>query len=103
MDQQAKSAWTHLPELPLYYLLVGCYFFAFGMQFVLFPALAAFVLGASPQAVGLAQSALSGPMFCLLLFGGLAAERARAGPALALLHCALAAASIGLSFIVGES
>ena len=28
-------------ELNRYYALVGCYFFAFGMQFVLFPSLVA--------------------------------------------------------------
>ena len=65
------------------------YFFAFGMQFVLFPSLVAFFLDASPEGVGLAQSALSGPMFCFLLFGGLLAERAKPGPTLALLHLAL--------------
>ena len=102
MDEQPRRQTARWPELPLYYLLVACYFFAFGMQFVLFPSLVAFVLGATPQGVGLAQSALSGPMFCLLLFGGLFAERARAGPALGLLHLALAIASLALAFVVGE-
>lgn len=91
------------PELAIYYLLVGLYFFAFGMQFVLFPSLVAFVLGATPQGVGLAQSALSAPMFCLLIFGGLLAERARAGPALAILHIVFALASIGLWLIVSNA
>jgi MFS family permease len=90
-----------LSELHLYYLIVGLYFFAFGMQFVLFPSLVAFVLTATPAGVGLAQSALSAPLFCFLLFGGLLAERARAGPALAQLHLALAFAALGLSAIVG--
>jgi predicted MFS family arabinose efflux permease len=90
------------PEIAIYYLLVGLYFFAFGMQFVLFPSLVAFVLGASPQGVGLAQSALSAPMFCLLIFGGLLAERARAGRTLALLHVVFALASIGLWLIVSN-
>jgi MFS family permease len=89
-----------LPELPLYYVLVGLYFFAFGMQFVLFPSLVAFSLQASATGVGLAQSALSAPMFCLLLFGGLLAERAKAGPTLAKLHLIFAFASIALSLIV---
>lgn len=91
-----KPAWG-IAELPLYYLVVGCYFFAFGLQFVLFPALVAFVLGASPTAVGLAQSALTGPMFCLLLFGGLFAERAKAGPSLAVLYALVAAAALLLA------
>lgn len=89
-----------VPELWLYYLLVGLYFFAFGMQFVLFQSLVAFVLQATPTGVGLAQSALSAPMFCFLLFGGLLAERARAGPALAQLHVIFAVTTAGLYFIV---
>ncbi|MGE0596625.1 MAG: MFS transporter [Hyphomonadaceae bacterium] len=87
-------------ELPLYYTLVGLYFFSFGMQFVLFPSLVTFVLSATPAGVGLAQSALSAPMFCLLLFGGLLAERAKAGPTLALLHLLLAGASLTLSGLI---
>ena len=87
-------------ELHVYYLLVGLYFFAFGMQFVMFPALVAFSLEATPAGVGLAQSALSAPMFCLLLFGGLLAERAKAGPTLAQLHLAFACASFTLSAII---
>lgn len=87
-------------ELHVYYLLVALYFFSFGMQFVLFPSLVAFVLGASPAGVGLAQSALSAPMFCFLLLGGLLAERARAGPTMARLHIGFAAASLALCFAV---
>jgi MFS family permease len=91
-----------LSELTLYYLLVGLYFFAFGMQFVLFPSLVAFVLGATPEGIGLAQSALSAPMFCLLPFGGLLAERARTGSALALLYVAFACAALSLSAVVAS-
>jgi MFS family permease len=90
----------HLPELPLYYTLVFLYFFAFGMQFVLFPSLVAFSLEATPEGVGLAQSALSAPLFCLLLFGGLLAERAKAGPTLALLQVCFAFASLTLSAVI---
>jgi hypothetical protein len=81
-----------MSELTLYYVLVGFYFFAFGMQFVLFPSLVAFLLQATPAGVGLAQSALSAPMFCFLLFGGLLAERSRAGPTLARLQVVFAVA-----------
>lgn len=91
-----------MPELALYYVMVGCYFFAFGMQFVLFPALVAFLLGATPQGVGLAQSALSAPMFCFLLFGGVLAERAKAGPTLAQLHLAFAIATMALYLVVAS-
>lgn len=97
MDRGEPSREARLPELPAYYVLVGLYFFAFGMQFVLFPSLVAFLVGATPQGLGLAQSALSAPMFCLLLFGGLLAERARAGPALAILHLFAAAAAFALA------
>jgi len=89
-----------MPELSLYYLLVALYFFAFGMQFVLFPSLVAFFLNATATGVGLAQSALSAPLFCLLLFGGLLAERSQAGPTLAKLHLIFAFASIALAAIV---
>ncbi len=77
-------------ELRLYYALVALYFFAFGLQFVLFPSLTAFTLDAGGANVGLAQTALSAPMFALLLFGGVAAESVRAGPALAALQTAFA-------------
>ena len=102
MNREGKGPLGPVSELNLYYLLVGLYFLAFGMQFVLFPSLVAFFLSATPQGVGLAQSALSAPMFCLLLFGGLLAERARAGPTLARLHALLAMAAIGLSVIVAN-
>lgn len=95
-----KRGLMRAPELLLYYLLVGCYFFAFGMQFVLFPSLAAFILHATPEGVGLAQSALSAPMFCLLLFGGLLAERARPGPLIAKMYVLFAAATMTLYFII---
>lgn len=97
-DAQARL--RDLPELPLYYLLVALYFFAFGMQFVLFPTLVAFSLEATAAGVGLAQSALSAPMFCLLLFGGLLAERAKAGPTLAMLQVCFALASIALAVVI---
>lgn len=89
-----------ISELLLYYVLVGLYFFAFGMQFVLFPSLVAFYLQATPQGVGLAQSAISAPMFCFLLFGGLLAERAKSGPTLMTLQLVFTAATLGLYFLV---
>lgn len=102
MDTETKPPRPLVSELSIYYLLVALYFFAFGMQFVLFPSLVAFFLGASAAGVGLAQSALSAPMFCLLMFGGLLAERARAGAALARLHVAFALAAIGLFAVVAN-
>lgn len=99
-DSQDARGGRRVVELHLYYVLVGSYFFAFGIQFVLFPSLVTFVLAEPPARVGLAQSALSAPMFCLLLFGGLLAERAKAGPTLALLHMLFAAASLALAAIM---
>src|SRR5689334_4598967 len=106
MEQMAPTqtaGWRRLaPELALYYLLVALYFFAFGMQWVLYPSLVTFTLQASEQNVGLAQAALSAPMFCLLLFGGLLAERAKPSTTLAKLYLAFAFASLGLCAIVVE-
>lgn len=101
-DQGRKHRSGGMSELTLYYALVGCYFFAFGMQFVLFPSLVAFILQATPEGIGLAQSALTAPMFCFLLFGGLLAERARAGPTLAKLNVAFAFMSLALCGIVAS-
>lgn len=98
--QRTERPLALIPELGVYYLIVALYFFAFGMQFALYPSLTAFYLNATPEGVGLAQSALSAPMFCLLLFGGLLAERARAGIALAWLQFLLGGASIFLAVIV---
>ncbi|MGH6950676.1 MAG: MFS transporter, partial [Vitreimonas sp.] len=99
-QSRTKRPLALIPELGVYYLIVAFYFFAFGMQFALYPSLTAFYLHATPEGVGLAQSALSAPMFCLLLFGGLLAERARAGITLAWLQFLLAAASVFLAVIV---
>jgi MFS family permease len=99
-DEGRKPGLGIVSELTLYYLLVGLYFLAFGMQFVLYPSMVAFVLDATPAGVGLAQSALSAPMFCLLLFGGLLAERARAGPTIALLYLGFAFMSLILCAVV---
>lgn len=101
-DNERQPRSGGVSELHLYYVLVGLYFFAFGMQFVLFPSLVAFLLGATPAGVGLAQSALSGPMFALLMFGGLLAERARAGPTLAFLNVFFALTTFGLSWVVAS-
>ena len=69
-------------EIAFYYTMVGLYFFAFGMQMVLYPSLVTFVLHEDARRVGQAQMALSAPMFALLLFGGLLAERVRPSTAL---------------------
>jgi MFS family permease len=87
-------------ELYVYYGLIALYFFAFGLQFVLFPALVTFVLKEPPARVGLAQMALSAPMFLLLLVGGLLAERQRAGRALAWLQGGIALASVLLAVTI---
>lgn len=87
-------------ELLIYYAMIAQYFFAFGLQFVIFPALVTFVLQAPPAQVGYAQTALSMPMFVLLLIGGLIAERTRVGATLAWLYGGIAAFSLLLALIV---
>jgi MFS family permease len=99
MGASGDSGWRP-GELHLYYALVGLYFFSFGVQIVLFPSLAAFTLDASEEGVGIAQMALSAPMFVLLLFGGALAERVRAGTTLAMLQATLAAPMLTLAWVV---
>ncbi len=84
-------------EITFYYVMVGLYFFAFGMQAVLYPSLVTFTLHEDARRVGQAQMAISAPMFALLLFGGLLAERVRAGPAMLGLQLAFAAPPILLA------
>jgi MFS family permease len=85
-------------EIALYYVLVALYFFAFGLQMVLYPSLVTFALHEDARRVGQAQMALSGPMFALLLFGGLFAERVRAGHALFGLQVAFALPPLAVAF-----
>lgn len=77
-------------EMMVYYVLVALYFFAFGLQMVIYPSLVTFTLHEDARRVGQAQMALSGPMFALLLFGGLFSERVRPGNALFGLQLAFA-------------
>jgi len=100
--QKGPRARRALAELHLYYVLVATYFFSFGLQVVLFPSLVAFILHEPAPRVGLAQTALSAPMFALLLFGGIFADRVRAGPALAFLHGGFAILSLSLAWIVAQ-
>ena len=84
-------------EILAYYTVVALYFFAFGLQAVVFPSLVTFVLNEDAHRLGLAQMALSAPFFALLLFGGLLAERVRAGRALFILQLAFAAPPLALA------
>ena len=84
-------------EMPLYLWLVALYFFAFGLQFALYPSLVAFILKASPQEVGWAQMAISAPMAVFLIWGGVLADRVRAGPALAILQLCFALPAFALA------
>ncbi|HVY03667.1 MAG TPA: hypothetical protein VG983_08435, partial [Caulobacterales bacterium] len=90
MNQKARWWESLTGELTVYYGLVGTYFFAFGLQFVLFPSLITFTLGAKGAALGAAQIALSGPMFALLLITGVYAERAQPGRSLMIFQAAMA-------------
>lgn len=85
-------------ETAIYFALVALYFFAFGLQMVLYPSLVTFILHEDARRVGQAQMALSAPMFALLLFGGLLAERVRAGAALFWLQLAFALPPLAIAF-----
>lgn len=98
----APSHSKRLGEIEVYYGMLALYFFAFGLQFVLYPSIATFALSQGGAEVGAAQTALTAPMFCLLLFGGLLAERAQAGPTLAGLQIAFAAPPVVLALLVAS-
>ncbi|MDX2235145.1 MAG: MFS transporter [Hyphomonadaceae bacterium] len=85
-------------ELLIYFTVVALYFFAFGLQMVIYPSLVTFVLNEDARRVGEAQMALSAPMFALLLFGGLLAERVRAGTGLFWLQLAFALPPLALAW-----
>lgn len=84
-------------EILAYYVVVFLYFFAFGLQAVVFPSIVTFVLEEDARRLGFAQMALSAPFFALLLFGGLLAERVRAGRALFVLQLLFAAPPVALA------
>ncbi len=86
--------------MPVYLAMVGLYFFAFGLQFALYPALVTFILQADARQVGYAQVALSAPMAVFLIAGGVLAERVRAGPALAFLQLAFALPAFALAAVI---
>ncbi len=96
----ALSAPSPPLELPAYAAAIMCYFVGFGVQMVLFPYLIANTLGASPQAVGAAQAAGQLPLLFLLLWGGVAAERAPTRAWLVGLHALAAAPALGLAAVI---
>ena len=99
MDQRARWWQSLTGELAVYYALVGTYFFSFGLQFVLFPSLITFILGAKGISLGGAQMALSGPMFALLLATGVYAERAQPGRSLFIFQLAMAVPPVVLGLL----
>jgi hypothetical protein len=90
----------HGLELPWYLAMAGLYFFAFGLQFALYPSLVTFILQADAQAIGLAQVAISAPMAMFLIAGGVLAERVRAGPSLAVLQAAFAVPAFAIAAVI---
>jgi hypothetical protein len=89
-------------ELMVYYGLVTLYFFAFGLQMVIFPSLVTFLLQSGPREVGFAQMSLSAPMFALLLFGGVLAGQVRTGPALGVLQLLFALPPLALALLTAS-
>ncbi|WP_417496902.1 MFS transporter [Maricaulis sp.] len=71
----ARNRKLRLPPFGAYLLLVGCWFFSFGLQTTLFPGVITFTLGESPERLGIAQAALTAPMMLLLPLAGVLAER----------------------------
>jgi MFS family permease len=88
-------------ELTGYLVLMATWFGGFGLQTVLFPYLAANVLGVDGGLLGLAQMSLSAPSVVLLLFGGALAERADARGLILKLHLVAAAPPFVLGIVSG--
>jgi hypothetical protein len=99
-DETRKPGLGIVSELNLYYLLVASTFSPSGCSSCCSRRWWRSCWTQRQRASGLAQSALSAPMFCLLLFGGLLAERARAGPTIALLYLGFAFMSLILCAVV---
>ena len=64
-----------MPPFGAYLMIVAGWFFGFGLQTTLFPGVITFTLGESPERLGIAQAALTGPMMLMLPFAGVLAER----------------------------
>ena len=72
-DNTSSPTWT---EFRWYVGGHASYFLAMGIQNVIYPYLVTFVLLLSADLVGVAQMFTMLPMFGLVLFGGLTADRA---------------------------
>jgi MFS family permease len=78
----------------------GLYFFALGIQNVLFPWLLAIELHASPERIGIAQTLSNLPMLTLVLFGGAVADRSDCRSLLMRLQLLVALPPLALALFV---
>jgi MFS family permease len=79
---------------------LSSWFIAQGIQTVLFPWLAAVVLGQPPAMVGLAQMALTAPSILLMLYAGAVADRGDARAILLRVQIAAALPPLGLAALI---
>ncbi len=63
-----------ISPLYAYMIAIGAWFFAFGLQTIVFPAIVIFELQEGPDILGIAQAALSAPMLFLLIPAGFIAD-----------------------------
>jgi MFS family permease len=88
-------------DLALYLLGTGSWFAALGVQSVLFAWLVTVSLHETPEKVGLAQFCMMLPTLCLILFGGVLADRV-GGARVALVAQGLACVPVlSLALVVG--
>ena len=81
---------------------LGSWFGAFGLQSVIFPWLAAVVLGLPPERLGLVQMALMAPSIVFTLLGGVIADRADTRRLLYRYHVIAALPPLALAAVVAS-
>ncbi|MAP95893.1 MAG: MFS transporter [Ponticaulis sp.] len=91
-----------LKELPAYLVVQSTWFWAFGLQMVLFPYLITIKLGLNGTQLGIANMALAAPSVVFLLIGGVVAERADGKRMLMLLHALAAFPALMLAYAVHQ-
>ncbi len=78
----------------------GSWFASLGLQMVLFPWLAAFVLNVSEAKVGMAQAALMSPALLFMIYGGAFADRRDTRALLIRIHCMAAIPPMVLAVLI---
>ncbi|MEG9861709.1 MAG: MFS transporter [Parvularculales bacterium] len=86
--------------MTLYMTGQSSWYMSLGLQFVLFPWLAAFVLEVPAHLVGIAQMSLMAPSLVFMLFGGAVADQNDARRLLVWLHTAAIMPPLGLALVM---